>query len=140
MNEDHAPFYQRLGFTLLSLAIIATAIVLGKEVLLPILFAVLLSMLLLPATNYLAQKKFHRILSIGIPVLLTLIVIGGMIYFLSTQIANFLDDAPELNKKLSEVGLLYKSGSPNTFISLCANKTNTYKKPWRGSRIMGAGW
>ena len=125
MNEDHAPFYQRLGFTLLSLAIIATAIVLGKEVLLPILFAVLLSMLLLPATNYLTQKKFHRILSIGIPVLLTLIVIGGMIYFLSTQIANFLDDAPELNKKLSEVGFAVQKWI-NQHIHITVRKQNEY--------------
>jgi predicted PurR-regulated permease PerM len=125
MNEDHAPFYQRLGFTLLSLAIIATAVVLGKEVLLPILFAVLLSMLLLPATKYLMQKKFHRILSIGIPVLLTLIIIGGMIYFLSTQIVNFLDDAPVLNKKLSEVGLSLQKWI-NQHIHITVRKQNEY--------------
>jgi hypothetical protein len=30
-----------------------------------------------------------------------LIVVAGLLYFLSNQIINFLDDAPELNKKLS---------------------------------------
>jgi predicted PurR-regulated permease PerM len=104
MIEDHTPFYQRLGFSLISLGIVAVAIVLGKDVILPILFGVLLSTLLLPITNFFCRKGMNKVLSIGLPVLLTLFVIGGLIYFLSTQIANFLDDAPELNKKVSEVG------------------------------------
>ena len=125
MNEDHAPYYQRLGFTLLSLGLLAAGVVLGKEVLLPILFAILLAMLLLPATNYLAQKKFPRILSIGIPVLFTLIVVAGLIFFLSTQIINFLDDAPELKKKLSEIGSsVQKWINENTHITV--RKQNEY--------------
>ena len=108
MTEDHTPFYQRLSLTLLSLAIAAAAIVLGKEVLLPILFAILLAMLLLPITNYLQRKQLPRVLSIAIPVLLTLIVVGGLVYFLSNQIINFLDDAPELKKKLTEVGVSFQ--------------------------------
>jgi predicted PurR-regulated permease PerM len=127
MNDDHAPFYQRLGLTLLSLAILAAAIVLGKEVLLPILFSILLAMLLLPATNYLAKKNFHRILSIGIPVLFTLITIGGLIYFLSAQIINFLDDAPELNKRLSEVGASFQKWI-NQHIHITVRKQNEYIK------------
>lgn len=125
MNEDHAPFYQRLGLTLLSLAIIAAAIVLGKEVLLPILFAILLAMLLLPITNFLQRKRLPRVLSIAIPVLLTLIVVGGIVYFLSTQIINFLDDAPELNKKLSEVGISFQNWV-NQHIHITVRKQNEY--------------
>jgi len=127
MDEHHTPFYQRLGFTLLSLGIITVAIVLGKEILLPILFAVLLAMLLLPITNYLVGKGLHRILSIGLPVLLTLILFGGLIYFLSAQIINFLDDAPELKKKLTEVGAsAQKWINENTNITV--RKQNEYIK------------
>jgi predicted PurR-regulated permease PerM len=127
MNTDQAPFYQRVGLTLVSLAIIAAAIVLGKEVLLPILFAVLLSMMLLPITNYLAGKGLHRILSIGLPVLLTLILFGGLIFFLSAQIVNFLDDAPELNKKLSELGSSTQKWI-NQNIHITVRKQNEYIK------------
>ena len=125
--NDHQPFYQRLGFTLLSLGIIAAAIVLGKEILLPILFAILLAMLLLPITNYLAGKGLHRILSIGLPVLLTLILFGGLIYLLSIQIVNFLDDAPELNKKLAEVGTSTQKWI-NENIHITVRKQNEYIK------------
>jgi predicted PurR-regulated permease PerM len=127
MSDDRAPFYQRLALTLLSLGILAAAVVLGKEVLLPILFAILLSMLLLPITSYLARKGVPRILSIGLPVLLTLIVFGALIYFLSTQIINFLDDAPELNKKLSEVGASAQKWI-NQHVHITVRKQNEYIK------------
>ena len=127
MNEGHAPFYQRFGFTLISLAIITAAIVLGKDILIPILFAVLLSMLLLPITNYLTKKGLHRILSIGLPVLLTLVIFGALIYFLSTQIINFLDDGPELKKKLADVGSSTQKWI-NQYIHIPVRKQNEYIK------------
>ena len=91
------------------------------------MFAVLLAMLLLPITNYLAGKGLHRILSIGLPVLLTLILFGGLIYFLSAQIINFLDDAPELKKKLSEVGASAQKWI-NQHIHITVRKQNEYIK------------
>lgn len=127
MTGEQTPFYQRLSLTLLSLGIIAAAVVLGKDVLLPILFATLLATLLLPITNYFVRKGMPRILSIGLPVLLTLIVTAGLIYFLSTQIINFLDDAPELNKKLTEVGTSAQKWV-NQHIHITVRKQNEYIK------------
>jgi predicted PurR-regulated permease PerM len=127
MTGEQTPFYQRLSLTLLSLGIIAAAVVLGKDVLLPILFATLLATLLLPITNYFVRKGMPRILSIGIPVLLTLVVAAGLIYVLSIQIINFLDDAPELNKKLSEVGTSAQKWI-NQHIHITVRKQNEYIK------------
>jgi predicted PurR-regulated permease PerM len=125
MTGEQKPFYQRLSLTLLSLGIIAAAVVLGKDVLLPILFATLLATLLLPITNYFVRKGMPRILSIGLPVLLTLIVTAGLIYFLSIQIINFLDDAPELNKKLTQVGTSAQKWV-NQHIHITVRKQNEY--------------
>lgn len=127
MTGEQKPFYQRLSLTLLSLGIIAAAIVLGKDVLLPILFATLLATLLLPITNYFVRKGMPRILSIGLPVLLTLIVTAGLIYVLSIQVINFLDDAPELNKKLTEVGASVQKWV-NQHIHITVRKQNEYIK------------
>ena len=125
MTGEQTPFYQRLSLTLLSLGIIAAAVVLGKDVLLPLLFATLLATLLLPITNYFVRKGMPRILSIGLPVLLTLIVTAGLIYFLSIQIINFLDDAPELNKKLTQVGTSAQKWV-NQHIHITVRKQNEY--------------
>ncbi len=127
MTGEQKPFYQRLSLTLLSLGIIAAAVVLGKDVLLPILFATLLATLLLPITKYLVSKRVPRILSIGLPVLLTLIVTAGLIYILSIQIINFLDDAPELNKKLSQVGTSAQKWI-NQHVHITVRKQNEYIK------------
>ena len=127
MTGEQKPFYQRLSLTLLSLGIIAAAVVLGKEVLLPLLFATLLATLLLPITNFFVRKGMPRILSIGLPVLLTLIVAAGLVYVLSIQIVNFLDDAPELNKKLSEVGVSAQKWI-NQHVHITVRKQNEYIK------------
>jgi predicted PurR-regulated permease PerM len=68
-----------------------------------------------------------RILSIGLPVLLTLIVTAGLIYVLSIQIINFLDDAPELNKKLTQVGASAQKWV-NQHIHVTVRKQNEYIK------------
>src|SRR5688572_3712574 len=127
MTGEQKPFYQRLSLTLLSLGIIAAAVVLGKDVLLPLLFATLLATLLLPITKYLVGKGVPRILSIGLPVLLTLIVTAGLIYILSIQVINFLDDAPELNKKLAEVGTSTQKWI-NQHVHITVRKQNEYIK------------
>jgi predicted PurR-regulated permease PerM len=102
-----APF-QRVSLTLIALAIVATTLILGRQIILPLLFGVLLSTLLLPLTNYLSRKGFHKLLSIAIPVLLTLVLAGGLIYFLSSQIMNFLNDTPTLKERFNEVGTSFK--------------------------------
>lgn len=51
------PFYKKLGFTLLSLTLICLSIYLGKNIIAPFAFAILLAILLLPITNFL--KKIH---------------------------------------------------------------------------------
>lgn len=125
--EAHPPFYKRFSLTLLSLAILCVGLIYGKDIILPLLFAVLLSTLLLPLTNFLSRKGLHRIFSIVLPVLLTLIVIGGVLYFLSTQVINFLDDAPALKERASEVSTSFQKWiNINTHITV--RKQNEYIK------------
>lgn len=102
-KRSGAPFYQKLSFNLISLALIALALVYGKDIILPVLFAILLANLLLPITNYLAGRKFNRPLSILIPLFMAIVVGVGIIYFLSNQIINFMDDVPALRERVNEV-------------------------------------
>ncbi len=103
IKKTEAPFYQKLSFNLISLAIIAVAIIYGKDIILPILFAILLSNLLLPLVNYLARKKFYRSISIILPLFLSIVVGAGVIFFLSSQIIHFMDDVPALKERMNEV-------------------------------------
>ena len=102
-SQTEAPFYQKLSLILISLTIICVALIYGQSIILPILFSILLANILLPITQYLSNKKFPRTLSIMIPIVLSILVGGGILYFLSSQIMNFVDDVPTLKERVNEV-------------------------------------
>ena len=102
-KHTETPFHQRLSFNLISLALIVTGLYIGKDLILPLLFSILLANLLLPITNYLQRRKFNKTFSIIIPLLFAIIVAGGLLYFLSSQIIKFMDDVPDLQKRFNEV-------------------------------------
>lgn len=124
-TEIQTPFYQRISLILLSLTILAVALFYGREIIIPLLFAILLSTLLLPLTNFLSRKGLHKIFSIILPVLLTLTVIGGVIFFLSSQVMNFLHDTPALKERIAEVSSSFQKWiNQNTHIPV--TKQNEY--------------
>ncbi|MBA4054572.1 MAG: hypothetical protein C0490_07665, partial [Marivirga sp.] len=126
-TETQTPFYQRVSLVLLSLAILAVGLFFGKEIILPLLFAILLSTLLLPLTNFLCRKGLHRVFSIALPVLLTLSVIAGVIFFLSSQVMNFLDDMPALKERVAEVSSSFQKWI-NQSTHITVTKQNEYIK------------
>ena len=97
------PFYQKLSFTLISIALICAGLYFGKDIILPVLFAILLANILLPFTHYLARKKFNKPLSIFFPLLLAIVVGVGVLYFMSSQVMTFIDDVPALKERVNEV-------------------------------------
>ncbi len=97
-----APFYQRLSLTLISLTIIGFAIFIGQDILVPLAFAILLAILLLPVTNFLERKKVGRALASILGILLAMLFIGGIIYFLSSQISGFIQDLPSIKQHLAD--------------------------------------
>lgn len=102
-SAERSPFYLRFGLTLISIAILALILHFGKDIILPFLFSILLATLLLPLTRKLQRWGFGKILSISVSVILSLVVIGALIYFLSNQIGGFIDDFPLLQKRAKQL-------------------------------------
>src|SRR5664279_5101853 len=100
---NQLPFYVKLGFKFLVIFFICYFIKVSQNILIPFAFACLLAVLLMPVVNFFEIKKFPRILSIAISMILAIGFIAGIIYFLSNQISNFMQDIP---------CLLYTSPSP----------------------------
>jgi predicted PurR-regulated permease PerM len=103
---DHtkgSPFYLRFGVTLVSLAVLAVGLHFGRPILLPFFFGILMAILLLPITKLLQRWRLGKIVSITIAVLGAMFLIGIIVYFLSSQIANFLEDIPTLSKRFKEL-------------------------------------
>ena len=96
------PYSVRLCFKLLLVLLIGVIIVQCKPIVVPLYFSVLLSLLLLPLANLLEKLKLPRALAALLSVLFALLVIGTVIYLLSSQVIGFLNDIPSIKKHLSE--------------------------------------
>ena len=98
--EKKLNFLQKLTYSIISIGGIMGLIYVGQDIIVPIIFALLLSILLLPINNFLERKKFSRVISIILSLSFSLILISGVIYFLSYQIASFMNDTPAIKSQL----------------------------------------
>lgn len=96
------PLYITLSFKFLVIFFICFFIYVSQNVLIPFAYAVLLALLLLPLANFFEKQRAPRALATGIALLFAVIFIGFIFYFLSTQIANFVDDIPSIKKHLND--------------------------------------
>ena len=108
------PLYIKLPAILIGLiAGIYILFVLG-DILVPLAFAVLISILLNPLYTRL-EKIMPKVASIMVTLLLATLVIAGLFYFLSTQISVFLDSLPQIKQKLSALLIQLQTWSKDEF-------------------------
>jgi putative permease len=102
MQERQLPFIVRLAFTLLSIIILGYLAIIGKSLLSPLLFSLLLAFLMLPLANFFEQKlRLKRSLSTIFTVLLMLGFIYGVGYFFAGQLSELWSDWPLLVKQVT---------------------------------------
>ncbi|MEJ5053435.1 AI-2E family transporter [Sphingobacterium sp. MYb382] len=98
------PFIAKLAFALVSLIGLGYLLHLGQTILAPFFLAFLISMLFLPFANMLENKlKFGRGLSSIASVFVMLLILCGLGYFFGSQIADFSEDIPLLEKQFNVV-------------------------------------
>lgn len=102
-SKINSPVYARISLNLITIALLTTGLYFGRGILLPFFFSLLLATLLHPFVNFLTRHKLDRVISIVIAILLSFVVIGTVVYFLSSQIGSFLDDIPALKERLGEL-------------------------------------
>ena len=102
-TEVQLPFYAKLVSVLLALVVIVYGLHQLQGLLIPLVFAILFSVLLFPLVQRLENWKVPRILAIVICLILALGVITGLFYAISVQISSFSEVVP----KLVERGSIY---------------------------------
>lgn len=100
--NSQSPFYVKLGFKFLVIFFICFFIYTAQNILIPFAFACLLAILLLPVANFLESIKIPKVFSILISIILAIGFIAGIIYFLSSQIASFMQDIPSIKAHINE--------------------------------------
>jgi predicted PurR-regulated permease PerM len=108
-------FSARLCFSLVSIALISVAIYLGRSILTPLFFSILLALILSPITNFLIRKEMHRFLAILVPLVMGLLIIALLVYFLSSQISLFFQDMPTMARRFDELLAMAQQWVNETF-------------------------
>ena len=96
------PFYLKLTCVLFCVIALCYIAIYTKELLSPLIFSCLFSMVLMPLANFFEKKlKFHRGLAAIISVLLLLSFIILVLYFIGSQVSDLSNDWPMFQSQLS---------------------------------------
>ena len=97
----HLPFYIKLACVLFSLFAIGYLVIVAKEILSPIVFSCLFSILLLPVAQFFEFKlRLPRSAAAMVSVLLLLVFIGAVIYVIGSQIADLAKEWPDFQAQI----------------------------------------
>ena len=95
------PFYTKLAMVLISLIAIFYIAILGKPILVPLVFALLFAVLLLPMANFFEKRmRMPRSLASLLSVILLLASIAGLFYIVGSQISSLADDWPQFKTQV----------------------------------------
>jgi AI-2 transport protein TqsA len=99
----HYPFYIKAPLILIGLYLFFYILVLLREILIPFAFSALIAVLLNPVYNRLQRWKVPKVLAISLTILLAILVVAGVLFFLSSQIVQFGEMLPQLKTKSVEL-------------------------------------
>jgi predicted PurR-regulated permease PerM len=116
MKPTDTPFYSKLAFILVSLVALGYLVVLGKDILAPLIFAFLFAILLLPLVNFF-EKKCH-FSSVGASItsiMLLLIAVSAIMYLLGDQLAGLATDWPLLKQNILATSVQFQQWIESRF-------------------------
>src|ERR1700754_4541744 len=102
-NLKKYPFYLRSTVILFGLILCSYALANLRGILIPFSFALFLAILLNPLVDRLEQWKIPKVPAILLALVIAIVVIGGVWYFLATQMMHFTTQLPALQKKTTEL-------------------------------------
>lgn len=99
-KEPDYPIYIKVPAILLGLVLGVWILYVLGDILVPVVFSVLIAILLNPLYSRF-EKFMPKVPAILATLLVAIIIIGGLFYFLSTQISVFIESIPQIKQKLS---------------------------------------
>ncbi|RIV27552.1 AI-2E family transporter [Fibrisoma montanum] len=94
--EIQLPSYAKIACVLISIVIIVYGLYELRDLLIPLVFAILFSVLLFPLAQRLENWRVPRLLAVILCLIITLAAIVGILYAFSLQISNFAEVIPQL--------------------------------------------
>jgi predicted PurR-regulated permease PerM len=102
-NFPALPFYVKLACVLFSLFALGYLVIIAKEILSPLIFSCLFSILLLPVATFLENKlRLPKSAACMLAVIMLLSLICLLIYIIGSQIADLAKDWPQFQAQISK--------------------------------------
>lgn len=98
---EKLPPYARFTFIAISIALVIVAMVHGSALILPLAWGILFSLLMLPLHRRIEKALGNRrTLAAVLSVFILILIVGGVLYLLSFQMVNLVNDLPAIVGKL----------------------------------------
>lgn len=94
------PLTVRRAIEVTGLFFLGWIVVLGRDLLAPLLMAFFISIMLLPVYRFFQKRKFPDAVSIGISLLVLIVILAGIIWFFSSQMRVLIEDFPTIQKNV----------------------------------------
>ncbi|MFP4621235.1 MAG: AI-2E family transporter [Bacteroidales bacterium] len=91
---------QRIAYSMIIIALLIYLLIIGKFIIVPMIFAALLSIMIQPICNFLERYVHAKIPVIILSFIIVLIPVGGIITFFSYQMGDVLQNMPAIADKL----------------------------------------
>jgi predicted PurR-regulated permease PerM len=96
------PFYLKSTVILIGLIALSYALYTLKEIFAPIAFSMIIAILLNPLVNMFQKIGMKKVPAITLALLIAFIVVGGLLFFITTQLSGFTDNFPVLKEKFNQ--------------------------------------
>src|SRR5215203_431546 len=103
MQIRQYPFYLKTTVILFGLVLFVYSLAMLSGILIPFSFAMIMAILLNPLVNAFQRKGVGKIFAIIFSMLLALLVLGAIMYFISSQVIGFSENFPVLKQKFYEL-------------------------------------
>jgi predicted PurR-regulated permease PerM len=109
------PYLAKAFRILGTLVLIVVILVYARPFLVPLAFAAILAMLLLPVARWLERKGINKVISILLAILLFLAFFAGLFVFINWQLSSIAEDASEIEQQAGALLQDIKAAISNTF-------------------------
>ncbi|ANE50655.1 AI-2E family transporter [Flavisolibacter tropicus] len=103
IQEQYAklPVTVRRAIELVGIYYLFAIILVGKDIIMPLLMAFFLAIMLLPVFRFFHRKKLPEVFSILLTLLLLIIVMAALVWFFSAQISSLVNDFPVIKQNVT---------------------------------------
>jgi predicted PurR-regulated permease PerM len=112
-KEFKFPFYAKITLILFGIFLFFAILYIGQEIIAPLAFAIIISIVLHPVVKFFVRRKINRLVAIIITLFLTIIVIAAFCVLLFSQASRFSESWPVLVDKFTKAlnqSIIWTSG------------------------------